>query len=190
MRSATVVSDLFARLRWELQRGWAALGVAELLAVALLLLWGGLHWQVSRPLAALAAAQDERLQTLQAAQHALRPGAGGQAPASPMEVLPPESARDAQLILLHKLAERQQLLLKRVAYRAEPVPALPLQRLSVSLVLQGSYVAQRQFLHALLEAAPNLAVEQLALEKGDAPGDGMSMQLQAALYYRQGSTAP
>lgn len=174
-----------ARLRWQLRRAWARLDTLGLCVLAALALWLGLHLTVNRPLGAEA----ERLaQQVAEQQRTALPVRGGAATARSRHELvaffPTLEQREQDLRRLHQLAARQDLALVRADYRSEPLSALPLQRLSLRLQLQGGYARQRLFLQALLRELPHLAVERLSLEGAPGAPEAMSALVEAHLYYQ------
>lgn len=177
------------RLRWQLAKAWAALGMLELFALALMALWFGLSWQVNLPLREetvllSAKVQAQRLAHDAAAQSISAQKTGTDLSAGLMDFLPDDGQRERQLAKLHQLSDRYSLQLTRVDYRIETVDALSVQRASLRLNIQGGYAMQRKFIRALLEALPNLALERITLEKTAGIPDSMNTLLDASLYYR------
>lgn len=188
MRSGSL-SVIKCRVRWGLSRVWASLGALELLAIALLALWLGLHLQVSKPLQTEVTLLDSRAQALLATMrdNAQPVSVNKNSPDTGRDFIgffPLNTQREPQLARLHQLLDEHGLQLVRVDYGTEPVAALPLQRVTLKLSIQGGYVMQRKFLHKLLVMLPNLALERITLEKTSDSMDGMSTLLNASLYYR------
>lgn len=176
-------------LRWQFARAWAALGTLELFALALMALWLGVSVQVNQPLQAETVVLDAKIQDLQGQQkNMLQPGRARKADVdistSFMNFLPTDGQREKQLGKLHQLADQHNLQLARVDYHLETLTVLSVQKLSLRLSVQGSYAMQRQFLHELLAALPNLALERITLEKSPGLADTMNTLLDVSLYYR------
>ncbi|MDI1300978.1 MAG: hypothetical protein PSX71_03645 [bacterium] len=176
-------------LHWQFARMWASLGVLELFALALMALWLGVSVQVNQPLQAETVLLKAKVQALQARQAAaVMPGSarktGADISQGFTDFLPADTRREKQLARLHQLADQHGLQLARVDYRIETVNALAVQRLSLRLSIQGGYALQRQFMHELLVALPNLALERISLEKTAGLPDSMNTLLDASLYYR------
>jgi hypothetical protein len=176
-------------LRWQCARAWAALGALELFALALIALWLGVYVQVNQPLQAETVVLEAKIQDLQGQQKTmLQPGRVRKADVDIsqrfMNFLPTNGQREKQLSKLHQLADQHNLQLARVDYHIETLNVLPVQKLSLRLSVQGSYAMQRQFLHELLAALPNLALERITLEKSPGLADTMNTLLDVSLYYR------
>lgn len=196
MRHRLALGELGTRLQWELARGWAALGVPELVALALLLLWAGLQVAVLAPLHAQSLRQAAQLETLQqAAQQTTRKGSQRQPVPNLrrdfLAFLLADGERERQLVKLHDLANHHHLQFSRAEYHSEPVADVPVTRMNVRLELQGAYADQRRFLHEAMDQLPNLAVSRLSLEKAGS-GDSLGTVLEASLFYRNpsGETTP
>lgn len=181
-----MMRPLLERARWEIARAWAALGPRELVAIAAVALWWGLHAQVTEPLTRQVQTVAARVQDLRsrhaAQQHAVARVSQGRAELR--DFLPSASSRDAQLLKLHQLASRQGLVVERIAFQSERLSAVAVTRLTLHLDVQGTYAAQRRALHAFLEELPNLAVDRVTLERSAEMGDAMSARWDASLYYR------
>lgn len=177
------------RLRWRVTLLWGRMGLAELIAVALLLLWLGLQWQVVIPLAETRNQQAGELSLLdkQAAEAvALKQKISPESAGTQQDFvrrLPAVAQREQQLVALHELAKKQGVRLGRLDYRQEPAGHLPVLQQSVRLKIQGTYAAHRQFLHAVLAQFPNLAVDRIVLEGGGEASGGMGMSMDVTLYY-------
>lgn len=187
--TAMLLREARARVQWELARVWAALGALELVALAMLALWVGLHTQVTMALAAQARTVDQQVEALRAQQLARTrfPARSATADQDLPGFLPALTQREPQLLSLHQLVTRNNLALSRITYQAEPIPGLAVNKLTLHMELQGSYAAQRRFLHAVLESLPNLAVDRLALEKTAGTSDGVTARLDASLFFRAGA---
>ena len=190
--------DRAGRLRWHVRRAWARTAWPEFLAVATIGFAIGLALWVNRPLRREVAA-------LQAAAAAVAPtGATPVAPASAqlradaafveglMAFLPASEVREQQLHTLHGLAVESGVELARAEYGHGNLQHLPGQRMTMQLMLAGEYAAYRKFLHKLLAAMPNLAVDRVTLEKAPGQAASLSIRLEASLYYRNdaGREAP
>lgn len=183
----SALTTVVRRLAWEGRRAWAALDHGRLTLLAVLCLWVGLEATVIAPLATRHAAVTAQLQAQQAQlQRSAAPGtlAAAASPRQWLDFFPRENARERDLQRVQELAARQGLRLGRADYRAAALPALPLQRFSATLQLQGSYVAQRRFLQAALAAFPHMTVSRISLEQEkDRPGD-MRITLELDFHFR------
>lgn len=180
---------LWHRLRWAVRRAWARLDYPGLTALAAVALWIGIELSVNAPLAArqeaLAATRRER-----EAQSPVAPGA--RAPAAPRQWLaffPADDVRERDLQRLQGLLARQGLRLLRADYRSAPLPALPLQRFSATLQLQGSYAAQRRALHDVLAAFPHATVSRISLERDPDLQGLMRITLELDFHFRSAPAA-
>lgn len=177
------------RLRWEARRAWAWLDYPALTALAAVALWSGIELTVNAPLAA----RQEALAAARHAREAQQPVAkGSHAPVAPRQWLaffPADDVRERDLQRLQGLLARHGLRLLRADYRSTPVPALPLQRFSATLQLQGSYAAQRRVLHDVLAAFPHATVSRISLERDpDLPGL-MRITLELDFHFRAAPAA-
>jgi Tfp pilus assembly protein PilO len=181
------------RLRWGLQRAWQEAGLPELCALAVLALWLGLQFTVLPPLHEEQARQSQALQQLAQRMRAA-PVASAMAPVSVssglLAFLPVTAEREDQLKKMHAMAATRGVRLGRVDYREEAGNTRAMQHLGVRMALSGDYVALRRYVHDVLAAFPNLAVDSISLEKSaDGPG-AMNLALAASLYYRVAGRAP
>lgn len=178
------------RLCWEAIRLWEQLSYLAIASLSLLLLWAGITCWVNQPLANQL--QQVREMAHQEGRREAIPKPASSVPdinAGLAGFLPSESQREQQLLQLYALVEKHNLLRNRVDYRTEAVRHLaPLQHLSLRLSLQGSYAQHRKFLHDALATLPNLAVENIAIEKMPNTNDSFTTQLTASLYYRGTAT--
>jgi hypothetical protein len=183
--SVARLTALKDRLVWEMQRTWEGLDTSALVALALLAFWLGVVFTVNTPLRQQIGALTQEVAALER-QAAARTTRGLRVTTGQglMSFFPPANTREKQLQQLHTLAAKHGLQLTRADYRSEPVKELALQGFAVRFSLQGSYVQQRQFLHALLAELPNLAVLRLGLEKTPGAPEAMSATVEARLYYR------
>lgn len=177
---------LGSRVRWQIAMAWECSGPVELVTLALLLLWLGLQALVVRPLSDLVAAEGAQLAALQQTVGAI-PMVAAPRGTRLME-LPAGDLREAQLLDMHRLAERQGLQIERIGFRSERMKDMPVQRLSLQVDISGPFIAQRQLLHDWLAALPNLAIDALRIERVGAIGDEVVLHLDASLYF-QGETA-
>lgn len=181
---------LLGRLRWELRRLWERLDVFTLMALAAFSLWLGLHFTVNAPLSLetqrLAQQVDLQQQTLALRQPSRGTSNSVRSSDELVAFFPPSQQREHDLLRLHQLALKQGLAVVRADYRSSPLVALLLQRFSLRLQLQGSYVQQRLFLQALLLEFPHMAVERLSVEGSAVTAGKMTALLEAQLYYQPG----
>lgn len=179
-------------LRWQLQRAWEALTVADLLILSSLALWLGVALWINQPLSAQLAATEQQLASMQQTQKKPSRSVAAGAPHLDMgrdflDFLPAQDEREAQLQQLHVLARERGIVLSRIDYRSESAKAIEVQRLALRLSVQGGYGQQRQFLHEMLAKMPNLAIERITLEKVAGLPDGMNAILDVSLYFHQPS---
>lgn len=185
--SPAVVAD---RFRWSVVSHWDRMSFVDLMAAALLLLWLGLYWFVLLPLAETGKQQRNELLLLKK-QHAdsvlMRQRS---TPASFdtqkgfVDFLPIIAEREAQLVVLHELANKQGVRLGGLDYHQDIAVHLPVMRQSVRLKMQGLYAGNRQFLHELLARLPNLAVDRIVMESADDVSGELNVSMDVTLYYQ------
>ena len=180
-----------ARAAWSARRLWASLDGPMLLALAALCLWLGLAGIVNRPLR-----QEIRALQVASAKLATRPGdadamadrgaAGEEAEVARafLAFLPHADLWAQQLQTLHSLVGQSGVALSRADYGVHRFEHLPGSRLSVRMTMQAGAAPFRKFLHALLAAMPNLAVDRISTERSPDHPDRLDIRLEASLYYR------
>jgi hypothetical protein len=184
------------RIGWHARVIWDRMSPSMLLLLALVLLWGGLRWQVIRPLQHQVAAGEQTLlegrqvslpaRAVSAADIDVKAShtASASVPARFLTFLPALPERDKQLQRLYSQLRRQALTVGRMEFRQEPVAGLQAERLTVRFSLQGDYPALRTGVRELLNQHPNLAIRRLGLEKPEATPGRLTLTLEAAAYYR------
>lgn len=167
------MNALVWRLRqWSRHLGATGLAGLALLAAALIL-----------QLAAVAPARDA-VATQTGRLAALRHAAAEPAPqpVDPLAGLPPAGAA-AQLIgELERLARAHDLELPRGQYSVAPLAGTSLQRWQLVLPLEGPYPALHAFLAAALERLPNLALDELKLERERIESVDLHAELRLSLF--------
>jgi hypothetical protein len=98
--------------------------------------------------------------------------------------LPAYETYPRQLSTLTELAEKNGIAILRIAYRYEPVPELPIRKLTLNMDLSGSEAQLRGLLSTMLNSVPNLAIARLAYTKAVDPGASVEQRLDISLYYR------
>lgn len=176
-----------AWLRWQLARLWSRVTLPELLAASAGAFWLGLAFHVNAPLRAELDRQARQLR-----EHAVQPPRGalpaqGGAGTAIESFFPGPEHREEQLVRLHALLDKHGLSHARITYQTEPVRHLPLQRVTLHLDINGGYRMQREFMREMLATLPNLALEEITLEKADGQGEGMTSLMGVSLYYHQPS---
>lgn len=178
------------RAAWSARLAWASVNWPMLLALAALCFWLGLAAAVNRPLR-------QEIRALQAASATA--SARHRVPDAMAEPVPREGPKfvraflaflpqaelwPQQLQTLHSLVGQAGVELSRVEYGSHRFEHLPGSRLSVRLTLQAGAVSFRKFLHDVLVAMPNLAVERISTERSPDHADRLNIRLDASLYYR------
>lgn len=188
--------DGVARLHWTARVVWARWAWPEFIAIAAIGFALGLLLWVNSPLQL----EVRRLQT-RATNEALRAPVAESAPqahqpagdspdfvAAFMAFLPMVDMREQQLQTLHALAGQSGVALSRVAYSHADLAHLSGRRTAMQLTIRADYAAHRRFLHDLLVAMPNLAIDRVTTER--VPGQAVEMtgaldvRIDASLYYR------
>jgi Tfp pilus assembly protein PilO len=78
-------------------------------------------------------------------------------------LFPAEKGTSELLKTLDEICEETGLLRQRVTYRLDPEPAFGMQRLSITLPIEGNYSNIREFLNTLESEAKLLIVDSMAL---------------------------
>ncbi len=174
---------------WYLACGVKRVAWQHTTAMGLLALWVALIATVDWPLRA-----ETRHMTSQLARHA----ASG--PAQPRRATPRSAPRDLthefvaslpefekyadQLRALNLLADKTRVVITRIDFRYDQVPALPVRKLALRMNVRGDEAQQRRFLQTMLNAFPNLSVARLAFAKGTDGIIQVEQKLDVNLYYR------
>lgn len=99
--------------------------------------------------------------------------------------LPVSESYPVQLRALAQLADKTAVVVTRVDYRYEDIPALSVRKLTLHLELRGGEAQQRRLLQTALNTFPNLSVVRLSYTKGTDPGSNVEEKLDINLYYRR-----
>jgi hypothetical protein len=158
-------------------------------AIGLLALWAMLIGTIDWPLHV-----QTRQMTMQPAQHT------APAPTSPRRAgqqlaprdltheflasLPEFEKYPEQLRELNLLADKSSVVIMRIDYRYEQMPALPIKKLTLRMDLKGDEAQQRRFLQTTLNAMPNLSVARLAFAKRADGTASVEQKLDVNLYYQ------
>ncbi|MFM0015738.1 hypothetical protein PQR46_28735 [Paraburkholderia sediminicola] len=158
-------------------------------AMGLLVLWATLIGTIDWPLRA-----ETRQMTLRLAQHmALKPTRQRSAtqPSAPRDLtheftasLPEFEKYSEQLRELSLLADKSSVVITRIDYRYEQIPALPIKKLILRMDIRGDEAQQRRFLQTTLNAIPNLSVARLAFAKSTDGATKVEQKLDVNLYYQ------
>lgn len=158
-------------------------------AMGLLALWATLIGTIDWPLHA-----EMRQMTLRLAQHRVqeptrpRPATQQSAPRDLthefMASLPEFEKYPEQLRELNLLADKGNVVITRIDYRYEQMPALPITKLTLHMDIRGDEAQQRRFLQTTLNAFPNLSVARLAFAKSTEGATKVEQKLDVNLYYR------
>ncbi|MEQ1685701.1 MAG: hypothetical protein ABL916_18805 [Burkholderiaceae bacterium] len=161
------------------------LGRPAWLALALLGVFGLVHWQVDPVLAREQSRLVSRQQSLVAAAvagPAIDPAALG-IPA--LQELPSERQRGRDVALLVATAQRVGLGLDRADYAQASAGGGDVTRLSANLPLTGSYTAVRRYVADVLNEMPHAALESLQIERPSAKSTQLQATARLVLFYRQ-----
>ena len=160
------------------------------IAAGLVLLWATLICAIDSPLHA-----DTRLMTSRLAPHVAVEGAKPRL-AKLDSSAPRDLARDfaaslpefkehiAQLRALNSLADKNSVVITRIDYRYEQVPALPIRKLALRMDVKGVEAQQQSFLRMTLNTFPNLSVARLAYAKNADGVANLDQKLDLNLYYQ------
>lgn len=168
-------------LAWRLRQWGRRLGATGLAGLALLAAALILQLAAVGPAHDAVATQTERLAAL---RHAATVRAAEPAPQAvdPLAGLPPAGAA-AQLIgELERLARAHDLELPRGQYSVAPLAGTSLQRWQLVLPVEGPYPALHAFLAAALERLPNLALDELKLERERIESADLQAELRLSLF--------
>ncbi|MFL9867544.1 hypothetical protein PQR67_25495 [Paraburkholderia fungorum] len=158
-------------------------------AMGLLALWATLIGTIDWPLQV-----ETRQMTLRLSQHMVpeptKPRSGAQQ-STPRDVtqefmasLPEFEKYAEQLRELNSLADKSSVVIVRIDYRYEQMPALPIRKLTLRMDVRGDEAQQRKFLQTMLNAIPNLSVARLAFIKSTDSVSKVEQKLDVNLYYQ------
>jgi hypothetical protein len=163
-------------------------------AFGLVLLWATLICIIGFPMLAQTREMTSRLASHTALER-VRPTSAKRESASRDPVrdfadfLPVFDKHPEQLRALNSLADKNSVVIKRIDYRYEQLPALPIRRLALRMDVKGSEAQQRRFLQATLNAFPNLSVARLAYAKNTDGTASLDQKLDVNLYYQSHAKA-
>lgn len=164
--------------------GWpACVGLVLVAAGLLLSLWAVPALQQAQ------ARAEAQLRQARAAARAARQGPAVVAQRSPsraqfMAVFPPADQRQHRLGNLWVLARAQGLAVRRSEFRAVSDAAMGVARYRITMPLEGSYPALRQFIEQALRQDPALSLDRLRLDRPDAGSPVLRAELQLSLWSR------
>lgn len=169
---------VLSRVKWQ-----------HITAMGLLALWAMLVGTIDWPLHV-----QTRQMTLQLAQHTSQeqtkphPVAQQLAPHDLthefVASLPEFEKYPEQLRELNLLADKSSVVIMRIDYRYEQMPALPIRKLTLRMDIRGDEAQQRRFLQTTLNAIPNLSVARLAFAKSADGAAKVEQKLDVNLYYQ------
>jgi Tfp pilus assembly protein PilO len=104
------------------------------------------------------------------------------------EVLPADvdGARRITYARLADMAREAGLRYDRRTYDADTSYRGALQKLKITMVLEGDYASIRQFIHALETASEFVVIENVGLAERPQSGNTLTLTLELATYYRPG----
>ncbi|MFL9903455.1 hypothetical protein PQR71_35885 [Paraburkholderia fungorum] len=172
------IACVLNRLKWQ-----------HTAAIGLLALWAMLIGTIDWPLHV-----ETRRMTLRLAQHMAleptRPRSAAQQ-SGPRDLthefmasLPEFEKYAEQLRELNLLADKSSVVIMRIDYRYEQMPALPIKKLTLHMDIRGDEAQQRRFLQTTLNALPNLSVARLAFAKSADGATKVEQKLDVNLYYQ------
>ncbi|MET3228364.1 UNVERIFIED_ORG: hypothetical protein ABIC54_000538 [Burkholderia sp. 1263] len=98
--------------------------------------------------------------------------------------LPKFEKYSEQLRALNVLADQAGVVITRIDYRYEHMPALPIRKLTLHMDIRGDEARQRRFLLTTLNAFANLSVARLAYVKSTDGPATFEQKLDVNLYYQ------
>lgn len=101
-------------------------------------------------------------------------------------LLPDEHQADAISAQILRSADSLGMVFEHAEFKSIPVDDAHLVVQHIKLPLKGNYIQIRQFLNALLNAYPSLALTELKLQRDDATRDQVESQIEFTLYLRKG----
>lgn len=168
-------------LVWRVRQWGRCLGATGLAGIGLLAAALLLQLAAVAPARDAVATQAERLATLRHAA-AARAAEPPPQPVDPLAGLPPAGAAAQQIGELERLAHAHDLDLPRGQYSVAPLAGTSLQRWQLVLPLEGPYPALHAFLAAALERLPNLALDELKLERESIESVDLQAELRLSLF--------
>ncbi|MFC0397533.1 hypothetical protein [Paraburkholderia rhizosphaerae] len=180
--------------RWHLKRIANGMNWQRTTAAGLLMLWAGLMGVIDLPLQRETRQIAERISG-DIAHDPVGPGAVPHAPddltGDFVASLPAFDRCTEQLRSLNLLAEKSGVMIASAHYRYEPMPGLPITRVTVGMDVRGNEKQQRRFLQMMLNAFANLAISRLAYSKGAEESDkgALRQRLDIHMYFRANAKA-
>lgn len=165
--------------QWE-QR----LGLPGILAIGILFFCAAMHFSAVRPL-------HREVIGLEAAQAAQRSASARQARRGPQELeavlrdLPKETGLATQLALIHQMADRQGVVLRRGNFDFSAESHGRVGRQQMTFQAQAPYAAMRRFVREALAAMPALALEDIAIARAQGEADGIEANLRFSILLRR-----
>jgi Tfp pilus assembly protein PilO len=105
------------------------------------------------------------------------------------DVLPPNmaEARQATFLRLTQLAEQHNLQHSRRDTAVESGKVVSVDRMRITMTLQGSYEDIRRFIYQVESGADFIVIDSVALRQGVEAGAPLTLDLTLSTYYRAGS---
>ncbi|MGA7817959.1 hypothetical protein [Caballeronia sp.] len=174
---------------WHIACGFDRLEWQTTTAVGLVILWATLICVINSPLHAETQQMKLRLAPHIALERA-KP-ASVKPDSAPRDLthdfvasLPEFDKHSEQLRALNSLADKNSVVITRIDYRYEQLPALPIKKLALHMDVKGDEAQQRRFLQTTLNAFPNLSVARLAYAKNADGATKLDQKLDVNLYYQ------
>lgn len=101
------------------------------------------------------------------------------------QLLPDERQADVIDAQILRSADSLGMVFEHAEFKSIPVDDAHLLVQHIKLPLKGNYIQIRQFLNALLNAYPSLALTELTLQRDDATRDQVESQVEFTLYLRK-----
>lgn len=175
------------RLRWELARLGAGLGLPGAVAVVLLIAGAALWLSLVMP--ARDDTQrllDERARIDRRLKEAAAPVAGPQGVREQLADFRgrfgDEKGMSGSLATLHAIARRHGLQLDQAEFKLSSDARDPLSRYAIVLPVKADYRALRRFTQEALRELPGLALEEVSLRRGDSRAAQIEAQLRFVLF--------
>ncbi len=172
------------------------LGTIEISAIALIFFWFGNIFYVTQPLRnelkVLKSYADNIVEVRhvepnpQTNSHKVPPGSPpiNTLRESFLGFLPSAQKSKDQIKLLHNEIQQSGLIMNKIDYQYEANKSLPVDTLLMQLNMEGKQDNFDFFLHAILKAFPNLAINSVALERVADQQDTNIISFKISLYYR------
>lgn len=106
------------------------------------------------------------------------------------QLLPDERQADVIDAQILRSADSLDMVFEHAEFKSIPVDDANLVVQHIKLPLKGNYIQIRQFLNALLNAYPSLALTELTLQRDDATRDQVAAQVEFTLYLRKAQPLP